>query len=192
MTEDRDARAIEVLVDGFMDNPVLGWVFRDEATRGEGIRGYTEVFRAAYGAQGVLELEAGGDGAALWAEPGTPALGGEHAMALVELVRKFNGDRTELVLSTLGVIEAPAEPHWYLNMLAARRGARSRGIGARLLEPYLERADAEGIGIYLESSNPRNLGFYRRYGFENLGEAIVLPDVGPVLQPMWRAAPDAR
>ena len=77
-------------------------------------------------------------------------------------------------------------------MIAARRGARSRGIGARLLEPFLARADREGVGIYLESSNPRNLSFYQRYDFENYGEAIVLPGAGPLLQPMWRRAPSDR
>jgi len=188
MANERTEKAIEILVDGFMDNPVLGWVFLDESTRAEGIRGYIEVFRAAYGEREVLDVEAGGEGAALWAEPGTPALEGEHAVALVELVRKFNGERTNLVLSTLGVIQAPAKPHWYLNLIAAQRGARSRGVGARLLEAFLERADHEGVGIYLESSNPRNLSFYRRYDFENHGAAIVLPGVGPVLQPMWRGA----
>ena len=75
---------------------------------------------------------------------------------------------------------------------AARRGARSRGIGARLLEPFLARADREDVGIYLESSNPRNLSFYQRYDFENYGEAIVLPGAGPLLQPMWRRAPSDR
>jgi ribosomal protein S18 acetylase RimI-like enzyme len=192
MADARTERAIEILADGFTDNPVLGWVFQDEATRADGIRGYVQVFRAAYGQRGVLDLEAGGDGAALWAEPGTPRLEGEHVAALVDLLRKYNGDRTGLILSTLGVIVPPAERHWYLNMIAARRGARSRGIGARLLEPFLERADREGVGIYLESSNPRNLSFYRRYGFENRGDAIVLPGVGPVLQPMWRRPPSDR
>jgi len=192
MADERTERAVEILVDGFMDNPVLGWVFQDEATRGDGIRGYMEVFLGAYGERGVLDIEAGGEGAALWAEPGTPQLEGEHALALVDLLRKFNGERTNLVLSTLGVIVPPAERHWYLNVVAARRGARSRGIGARLLEPFLERADREGVGIYLESSNPRNMSFYRRYDFESYGEAIDLPGVGPVLQPMWRAAPADR
>ncbi len=187
MTDEASERGIEILVDGFMDNPVLAWVFQDEVTRADGIRGYVEVFRKAYGDHGVLEVEAGGEGAALWAAPGTPPLGGEDAAALVALLQRFNGERTNLVLSTLGAIVAPTEPHWYLNVIAARRGSRSRGIGARLLEPFLERADREGVGIYLESSNPKNLSFYRRYAFENFGEAIVLPDVGPVLQPMWRA-----
>lgn len=192
MADARTEHAIDIIVDGFIDNPVLGWVFQDEATRADAIRGYVEVFVAAYGERGVLDVDGGGEGAALWAEPGTPQLEGEHAAALVELLREFNGERTNLVLSTLGVIKPPPERHWYLNVIATRRGARSRGIGARLLEPFLARADREGVGIYLESSNPRNLSFYRRHDFGNYGEAIVLPGAGPLLQPMWRRAPSDR
>lgn len=192
MTDKRTQRAVDILVDGFMDNPVLAWVFEDESTRPDGIRSYVEIFLAAYGDRGLLDVDPSGDGAALWAEPGTPQLDGDHAVAFVEMLRAYNGERTNLVLATLGVIEHPPEPHWYLNVIAARRGARSRGVGARLLEPMLERADAEGVGIYLESSNPRNLSFYRRYDFEDHGDAIDLPGTGPVLQPMWRPTPADR
>jgi hypothetical protein len=52
----------------------------------------------------------------------------------------------------------------------------------------LERADAEGLPVYLESSNPRNLTFYRRHGFEAWGEVIRMPEGGPSVQPMWRPA----
>ena len=107
MANERTERAIDIIVDGFIDNPVLGWVFEDEATRADGIRGYVEVFLTAYGERGVLDIDEGGDGAALWAEPGTPQLEGEHAVALVELLREFNGERTNLVLSTLGRVKPP-------------------------------------------------------------------------------------
>ena len=192
MGEQRVSKAVDILVDGFLDNPVLAWVFEDEATRADGIRGYMELFISAYGDHGVLEIEAGGEGAALWAEPGCSKLDADQTVALVGLIQKFNGDRTGLVLGTLGAIQPPSARHWYLNVIAARRGARGRGIGARLLEPFMERADREGLAIYLESSNPRNLGFYRRYGFENLGEAIDLPGAGPILQPMSRPPPADR
>ena len=60
MADERTERAIDIIVDGFMDNPVLGWVFQDEATRADGIRGYVEVFLAAYGERGVLDIDEGG------------------------------------------------------------------------------------------------------------------------------------
>ena len=179
-------------MDGFLDNPVMSWVFEDPGSRAEGLRAYVELFISAYGDHGVLEIEEGGDGAALWAEPGHSDLDADQTAALVGIVQKFNGDRTGLVLGALGAVQPPGDPHWYLNVIAARRGARSRGVGARLLEPFLDRADREGVPIYLESSNPKNLSFYHRYGFVGYGEAVDLPGAGPILQPMRRPAPAER
>jgi hypothetical protein len=48
----------------------------------------------------------------------------------------------------------------------------------------LERCDRDGIGAYLESSKPRNLDFYARFGFRSTGE-LSLP-YGPKMWPMWR------
>jgi hypothetical protein len=49
----------------------------------------------------------------------------------------------------------------------------------------LDRCDAEGLPAYLESTNPENLPYYRRFGFEVTGE-ISLPEDEPKLWPMWR------
>ncbi len=181
---DRDA-GIAVLVDGFFDNPVLAWIFEDESTRAEAIDAWFRFWLDHYGEHAVLVVEAD-DGAALWASPEAPGVDGESAAPLLALVQKYNGDRTGLVLGGIAAVPAPPGEHYYLNAIAARRGNRARGIGARLLEPFLARADQEEVPIYLESSNPRNLSFYRRYGFVDLGPRIDLPGDGPPLQPMGR------
>ena len=49
----------------------------------------------------------------------------------------------------------------------------------------LDRCDAEYAPAYLESSNPDNVPYYERFGFEVTGE-LRLPDGGPSLIPMWR------
>jgi hypothetical protein len=51
----------------------------------------------------------------------------------------------------------------------------------------LDRCDAEHAPAYLENSNPKNDAYYQRFGFEVTGE-IKLPDGGPSMWPMWRAA----
>jgi len=48
----------------------------------------------------------------------------------------------------------------------------------------LDRCDAEHAPGYLESSNPDNIAYYNRFGFEVTGE-IAMPD-GPTLWSMWR------
>lgn len=63
------------------------------------------------------------------------------------------------------------------------RTARGRQVG----ELMKKQVDAEHAPAYLESSNPDNIPYYMRFGFEVTGE-IKLPDGGPSMIPMWRPA----
>ena len=62
---------------------------------------------------------------------------------------------------------------------------QGRGIAARILKPILEICDAEGVGAYLESTNPRNLSFYYRLGFKVKTE-LLMDDGKAALTCMWR------
>ena len=64
---------------------------------------------------------------------------------------------------------------------------RGRGIGEQLLAQNLALIDAEHRPAYLESTNPRNLARYGRLGFVPR-EEFTLPDDGPTVTTMWRAA----
>jgi GNAT superfamily N-acetyltransferase len=81
-------------------------------------------------------------------------------------------------------------PHWYLSLLGTDPDARGHGFGSAALQPVLDRCDSDGTGIYLESSKPRNIGFYERLGFRTTGE-LQLPG-GPKMWPMWREPRKAR
>jgi GNAT superfamily N-acetyltransferase len=76
------------------------------------------------------------------------------------------------------------EPHWYLNVVSTLPSRQSQGLGAAVLRPVLERADADGLPCYLESTNPRNRTLYYRNGFEDRGEIPL--DGGPSMLAMWR------
>ena len=58
------------------------------------------------------------------------------------------------------------------------------GIGSLLMKHALEKVDSDGLPAYLESSNPRNMSLYKRYGFQTMGQ-IQVDDVPP-LHPMIR------
>ncbi len=53
-----------------------------------------------------------------------------------------------------------------------------------LLGHALALADRDGVPAYLESSNPRNIGYYERHGFEQLGR--IQNGSSPTLVPMLR------
>ncbi|MGB3138849.1 MAG: N-acetyltransferase [Nodosilinea sp.] len=60
-------------------------------------------------------------------------------------------------------------PHWYLSFLGVDPKHRSQGHGSELLSIVLDQCDRRGLPAYLESSNPENVPFYQRHGFEVIG-----------------------
>ena len=82
----------------------------------------------------------------------------------------------------------PAEPHWYLEAMGVRPEAQGRGLGTRLLQPALARADADRLPCYLETAREENLAFYARAGFEVVHNALPLVPGGPTHWGMRRPA----
>jgi ribosomal protein S18 acetylase RimI-like enzyme len=66
-----------------------------------------------------------------------------------------------------------SRPHWYLMALGVDPPYQGQGIGGRLLQPALVRADEERIPCYLETQTERNVGFYQQRGFNVVSEGEV-------------------
>jgi ribosomal protein S18 acetylase RimI-like enzyme len=174
---------------GFYADPVLSWVFRDDARRLDQL---TFLMRGLAGDmlpdRGSVHL-ADGASAAFWRDPSF-----EHGRTPADRVGEAEGappvpfapDELERlgILGELMMANHPHEPHWYLNVVSTLPERQGQGLGAAVAQPILERCDADGVRAYLESSNPRNLSLYRRHGFVDAGE-LPLPD-GPSLTKMWR------
>lgn len=78
------------------------------------------------------------------------------------------------------------EPHWYLFLLVADPEIQRQGIGTALLTEALAHVDREGVAAYLETQKEDNLAYYRRFGFELVGQLAPTPS-GPPLYCMRRA-----
>jgi ribosomal protein S18 acetylase RimI-like enzyme len=78
----------------------------------------------------------------------------------------------------------PTEPHWYLATIGVDPAHQGEGHGDALMAYALAQCDRDNAPAYLESSNPRNLSFYRRHGFERLGAIQV--GSSPTLVPLLR------
>ena len=83
--------------------------------------------------------------------------------------------------------EVVPEPHYYLLTLGTARQSQGQGSGGRLLRTMLERADAEGKPVYLETQRPENVPLYERFGFAVASETEI-PHVGLRNWGMVRAA----
>ena len=69
----------------------------------------------------------------------------------------------------------PAEPHWFLSILALDREFRGTGTARRLVEAGLAPAHAAGLTVHLDTSRPENLPVYEKFGFEISSEIEPLP-----------------
>jgi len=81
---------------------------------------------------------------------------------------------------------ASPEPVWYLGVLGVDPEWQGRGLGSRLMQPILERADAEGVAVTLETGQPRNLPLYARHGFEVTREVPPVESGAPAVWTMKR------
>ncbi|MFD3508438.1 GNAT family N-acetyltransferase [Nocardia sp. NPDC058666] len=190
---DIDAAAA-TLAEAFQHDPVMSWILPDPDRRAAGLpRFFATMARHLFFPVHASDLALRGDGtvgaAALWTPPNHP-----DPATLTEL-RTLPGiwrafGRRALAGKQVGDLlkkNHPTEPHWYLAMLGTAPDVRGRGYAHALLHSRLDRVDAEHAAAYLESSNPVNVPYYERFGFTVTGE-LQLPDGGPKLWPMWRAA----
>jgi len=69
---------------------------------------------------------------------------------------------------------SPAEPYWYLGVLATHPQRRREGLASAVLRPALDEADRLGLACCLETSTVGNRRFYERRGFTQATE-IILP-----------------
>jgi GNAT superfamily N-acetyltransferase len=182
------AEAGRVLGRAFVDDPVFGWLVRGDDREARLRRMFTSFAETAARTPGARVLvTAERTAAALWLPPGHWRAGPREflrtAPTLAGAVR--GGLLRGLRLQTVVERHHLREPHWYLEALGAVPEARGTGVGGRVVQPALNRCDAERLPAYLESSNPRNWSFYGRLGFVR-GTPLPVPAGCPVLMPMRR------
>jgi ribosomal protein S18 acetylase RimI-like enzyme len=182
-------RLARALASAFRDDPVIAWIFPDEQRRRRVLPAFMEFrLRKLAFPHDEVWTTAGGAAAAVWLPPpGRWQLSRRQRLWLLPPLVRFLGVRTGSVLGGLDRMEKQHphdRSHWYLFILATEPAAQGRGLGSALLDQMLARVDADGMPVYLESSNQRNIAFYGRRGFEITGE-VAIPG-GPRIWPMWR------
>ncbi len=187
LAADVDAAA-DTLATAFADDPMITWVsgepergHRMDAARNGFFRPALDVARR----RGHTYVTPGG--AAVWVPPDvalfTEADGPAFGAALVEHLGAEAAGRLGMLGELVRAHHPHDRPHFYLFLLGT--AVQGTGLGGRLLAPVLDRCDADRVGAYLESSNPRNVPFYERHGFCVHWEARPVED-GPLMHGMWR------
>jgi len=125
--------------------------------------------------------------AAIWAPPGGWKVPPMQIVRHTPTFLKLYGLRFFGNLGVLSDLERrhPTEPHYYLEFIGTDPAHQGKGLGTALIQPMVERADVEGVGMYLESSKLSNVSFYSRFGFE-VREVLTHRRNGPKQWLMWR------
>jgi GNAT superfamily N-acetyltransferase len=170
---DLDA-ATTITARAFFDDPMFNYFYPNPFRQHVALAGFMAGgVHDAYRHGEVWLAEAGGtiSGSACWLPPGVRPPGNDlralrqarHA-ALGVLRSPRRGDAMALMNEMSR--HHPTYEHWYLAILAADPMFHGRGSGSALLRPMLERADAQGMPVYLETQKESNLAYYGRFGFE--------------------------
>lgn len=179
----RDRKIIgRTLATAFVADPVMRWLLPTPGRDARMFRALAAHLHAAPGCADLAVENGGAVGAALWDPPGHHVPPGQALVGLPRLLTamRWSGFRRATMLERAFTKARPAESCWYLAFLGA--APPGRGVGSALLEHRL--ASITGPA-YTESSNPRNVPLYQRFGFDVVQE-ISLPEGGPTLWTMLR------
>lgn len=171
-------RALATVVAAFRTDPLLRWVWPEDERYDECAPGFFGLLIDLRLAAGEVWVADDGDAVAMWNPPGGAYVPDppDAWPALHDRFTDVERKRWEIFDSALAV-PRDAGPHWYLGVLATIPARQGEGLGRAVAAPMMINADRVGLPVYLETMTERNLGFYRRQGFEVVIETD-LPD-GP-------------
>lgn len=183
-----DVAAVSVtLARAFHDDPIKTHLAGGRELTERQILPFFDAFTRIQLRHGHAYTTDGHEAAALWAPPGHWKVGFGQVARYTPRFLKLYGTRFLSNLMVLTDLEKlhPSEPHYYLEFIGTDPQHQGKGFGRALMEPMVERADREGVGMYLENSKEQNLAFYGRYGFE-VRRTMQHRRNGPTMWLMWR------
>ncbi|MBI1198873.1 MAG: GNAT family N-acetyltransferase [Phenylobacterium sp.] len=178
-------------VAAFADDPVLGWLLRDDAGRPYALRDFFNlIVQVTRSQKAEIQRPACGGAAALWVRSEhLDGLGfADEARIVLTLLGACGLARVPRALAVREAMDAhhPTDrPHDYLYFLGVRPEYQGLGVGSRLLRARTERLDAERRPAFLETGNERTLSLYRSHGFEVIDQYRPRGD-GPQMWALWR------
>jgi ribosomal protein S18 acetylase RimI-like enzyme len=179
------ARLMQTIVLGFSADPMARWATPDPAVYLDRRDEFFDAFGGAAFDHGTAFVADDGAAVATWLPPGVEA---DNKRMEAIMAAQTPDSRKEEMAELFAKMEAfrPHKPHWYLPLIAADPARQGQGLGTALMEAAIARIDEDGCPAYLDSSNPRNIPLYERFGFERVGE--IKTRTSPVQVPMIRPA----
>jgi GNAT superfamily N-acetyltransferase len=127
-------------------------------------------------------------GGAVWHAPGQDDGTDDewHELGMGEFVTRIGRDRALELQAFMTHLDDLAKSHrpqpsWYLAAIGVEPGAQGRGLGRKLLEWGVERAERAGERVYIETNAELNVPFYERAGLR----VVHFEEYGDSKLPLW-------
>lgn len=162
-------RVVEILTKSFDDNKSTNWAVKQDSKR---VKRISYLMKYAYDickAQNGAFISDDQNGAILYDFPITARYNFSRLIQDIKFIFKVIGpERLFKVLEREKYIKNlhPKEEYIYLWFLGVSPENQGNGTGSKMLNELTVLADKTSLSICLETSNPKNLELYKRFGFE--------------------------
>ena len=185
----QDAEAAAVLGRAFVDDPLIKAILPPIKDAAERARRMGQMFAVALASQrssgqplvGVLQEGRVGAAAIIEQVGRPPSIASMvlHGFALVPALVRIGGlAGMRRAVAALDVLSRnrPAAPHLYLNVLGVEPALQRRHFGIALLDWLRDQTALRPdlVGVYLETAEEANVGYYSHVGYRVTGEIYPL------------------
>lgn len=159
----------------FHTDPMYTYIALDDEKRARQLHPFFRAVVRIGQWQGQVYTTANADGTAVWLSPGKSDIAPPNILrsGMARAMFGFGRGGIRRFFDCINTFEEShklvmdGEPsHWYLLALGVDPAQQGRGLGGRLIEPVLAKADAAGLTCYLETLKRSNLAFYEKHGFQ--------------------------
>ncbi len=177
--------ASSTLALAFQDYPLVQYAFPDKADRGKMVLYYCRTvlyYGIRYGE--VYATSPDYEGVAAWITSDYFPMTFWRMMRSVPLsvMRAFGRGGASRMNNPGKYIDAMHKrhapfKHWFLLIIGVAPQLQGKGHASKLMQPMLDRIDAEGLPCYTETMDEKNVGLYEHLGFRVM-EKLAIPDTG--------------
>ncbi|WP_020523559.1 GNAT family N-acetyltransferase [Catelliglobosispora koreensis] len=155
-------RVVDTVVAAFAEDPAFNYFFDKDDFRAQAaaLAGYLFDKRVIDGNVWVID---GGLSVSMWDSPDAdpPYMSLPLPEHVVDRISDFEASVSHFL---------PAEPYWYLGVLATHPAHAGNRWGRQTMQAGLDEAAKDELPAYLETATPGNLDLYRRSGWSIVGE----------------------
>jgi len=161
-------RVLDLMAGAFIADPPSRFLYPELDAYRRNFPRFVDGFAGAAFAQGGAYQIADFAGAALWLKPGAHPDDAALEALFEETLPAAKCAEVGEVIARMANFH-PAEPHWHLAMVGVDPRESGKGYGSALIEAGLADVDRGGHTAYLESTNPKNIPLYEKFGFKLVG-----------------------